>query len=71
MLDKKGVFKIFTKFAGTHLCQSLFYNKVAGLRAATLLKNRVWQRCFPVNFPKFLRTPFYKTPPVAASVSHL
>ena len=24
-------------------------------------------RCFPVNFVKFLRTPFYGTPPVAAS----
>ena len=25
---------------------------------ATLLKNRLWHRCFPVNFTKFLRTPF-------------
>ena len=23
--------------------------------------------CFPVNFAKFSRTPFYRTPPVAAS----
>ena len=28
------------------------------LKLATLLKNRLWHRCFPVNFPKFLRTPF-------------
>ena len=28
------------------------------LRPATLLKNRLWHRCFPVNFKKFLRTPF-------------
>ena len=28
------------------------------LRLATLLKKRLWQRCFPVNFAKFLRTPF-------------
>ena len=27
-------------------------------RAATLLKKRLWQRCFPVNFAKFLSTPF-------------
>ena len=27
---------------------------------ATLLKKRLWQRCFPVNFAKFLRTPFLK-----------
>ena len=29
---KKGVFKNFAKFTGKHLCQSLFFNKVAGLR---------------------------------------
>ena len=35
-----------------------FFNKVAGLRPATLLKKRLWHRCFAVNFAKFLRTPF-------------
>ena len=39
------------------MSQPLF-NKVAGLRPATLLKKRLWHRCFPVNFAKFLRTPF-------------
>ena len=29
------------------------------LRPATLLKKRLWHRCFPVNFVKFLRTPFF------------
>ena len=28
-----------------------------GLRSATLLKKRLWHKCFPVNFAKFLRTP--------------
>ena len=28
-------------------------------RPATLLKKRLWHRCFPVNFVKFLRTPFF------------
>ena len=28
------------------------------LRPATLLKKRLWHRCFPVNFAKFLKTPF-------------
>ena len=27
-------------------------------RAFLLLKKRLWQRCFPVNFAKFLRTRF-------------
>ena len=28
------------------------------LRSATLLKKRLWRRCFLVNFAKFLETPF-------------
>ena len=55
---KKGVFRNFIKVTGKHLYQSLFFNNVAGLRPATLLENRLWHRCFPVNFVKFLRTPF-------------
>ena len=55
-----GVLRNFTKFTGKHLCQSLFYNNVAGARPATLLKKRLWYWWFPVNFVKFLRTPFYK-----------
>ena len=32
------------------------------------LKKRLWHRCFPVNFVKFLRTPFfYRTPLVGGS----
>ena len=55
---KKGVLRNFAKFTGKHMRQSHFFNKIAGLRAATLLKKRLWHRCFPVNFSKFLRTPF-------------
>ena len=40
---KKGVLENFAKFLGKHLCQSLFFNKVAGLRPATLLKKRLAQ----------------------------
>ena len=65
---KKGVFENFAKFIGKHLWQSIFINKVAGLRLATLLRKRLWHRWFPVNYAKFLRTPFiYRTPPEAAS----
>ena len=55
---QKGVFRNFTKFTGKNLCQGLFFNNVAGLRPATLLKKRLWHRCFPVNFKKFLKTFF-------------
>ena len=47
---KKRVLRNFTKFRRKHLCQSLFFNKLAGLR----------HRCFPVHFAKFLRTPFLR-----------
>ena len=54
---EKDVLRNFIKFTGKHLCQSLFFNKVANLRPATYQK-RDWHRCFPVNFAKFHRTPF-------------
>ena len=57
---QKGVLKNFTKFPGKHLCKSLFFNKTVGLRSATLLKKRLWHRCFPVNF---VTSFFYRTPP--------
>ena len=53
---KKSVLRNFAKFTRKHLCQSLLFNK--GLRLATLLKKRLWRRCFLVNFTKFLRKPF-------------
>ena len=35
---RKGVLRNFAKFTGKHQRKSLFFNKVAGLRPATLLK---------------------------------
>ena len=58
---KKGVLGNLTKFTGKHLSQSLFFNKIVGLRPAILLNKRLWHRCFPVNFVKFLRTPFLQS----------
>ena len=50
---KKGVLRNFAKSTGKHLCQKLFFNKIA-----TLLKKSLWHRCFPVNFEQFLKKPF-------------
>ena len=50
---KKGVLRNFAKFTGKNTC-----TRVGGLRADTLLKKRLWHRCFSVNFAKFLRTCF-------------
>ena len=46
VFGKKGALRNFAKFTGKHLCQSLFFNKVAGLRPATLLKKRLWHSVF-------------------------
>ena len=55
---RKGVLRYFKKFTGKHLCQSLLFNKVAGLRTVTLLKKRFWYKCFTANFSKFLKNTF-------------
>ena len=55
----RGVLRNFSKFTGKQLCQSLFFNKVAGLSPATLLRKRLWHWCFAVNFSKFRRTPVF------------
>ena len=69
MFCEKGVLRNFTKFTRKHLCQSLFFNKVAGPRPATLLKKRLWHRClFSCEFCEISKNNFsYRTPLVAAS----
>ena len=50
---KKGVLNNFTKFTGKHLCQNLFFNKVAG-----------W-RVFSCEFFEISKNTFsYRTPPL-------
>ena len=56
---KRGVLRNFAKLTRKHLRQILFFNKVAGLRPATLLQKSLWHRYFPVNFMKFLRTAIF------------
>ena len=43
------------------MSESLFWQD-SGLRHATLLKKRLWHRCFPANFVKFSEHLFYRTP---------
>ena len=68
---RKVVLRNFAKSSRNHLWQSLFFDKVVGLKPATLLKKRLWHRPSPLNFVKYLRTPFfYRTPLVAASARY-
>ena len=60
---KKGVLVNFTKFTGKHLCWSLIFNKVAGLRPESLLKNRLQHRCFPLNLINLFKNRFLKEHP--------
>ena len=58
MFCKKSLLRNCAKFTEKHLRQSFLFNKVAGLKPVDLLRKRLWYRSFPVNFVKFLRTPF-------------
>ena len=58
MFCKKGVYRNFVKCTGKYLCQSLFFKWSCRLESCGFIKKRLWHRCFPVNFAKFLRTPF-------------
>ena len=60
---KKVVLENFAKFTRKYLCLSVLFNKVVGLTPATLLKKRLWHRCFPVSFAKLSRTLCYRPPP--------
>ena len=57
MFYKKRVLRNFTKFTGKYLFQRLFFNKVAGLRPATLLKNESLNQLFSCKFCKISKTP--------------
>ena len=52
---KKGILRNFTKFTGERLCQSLFFNKVAGLHPWKRQKTRfsdVFRKCSPATLLK-------------------
>ena len=53
MFCKIDALRNFAKFTEKHLCQRLFFNKVTGLRAATLLKMSFWHKCFLVILQNF------------------
>ena len=58
---KKGALRNFAKFTGKHLCQSLFFNKVAGQETLA--------QVISCEFCEISKNTFsYRTTPVAASV---
>ena len=67
MFCSKGVLRNFAKFTGKHLLQSLFFNKVAGVRPATVL-----EKVFSCEFGKISKNILpHRTPLVAASADRI
>ena len=59
MFFKIGVLKNLANFTRkTSVLESLF-KKTGGLKAWRFIKKRLQHKCFPVNFHKFLKTPFF------------
>ena len=55
---KSALWEISQKSQGKVCAGISSLDKVKLCRSATLLKKRLWRRCFLVNFAKFVRTPF-------------
>ena len=57
---KKGVLKNFRKFTGKHLRQSLFFNKIGGLRpvACNFIKKETLAQVFSCEFCEISKNTF-------------
>ena len=55
----KGVLKIFAKFTGKYLFQSLLINKDAGIRPETLLKKETLAQVFSCEFCEISKNIFF------------
>ena len=56
---KKVVLVNFAKFTGKHLCQNLFFNKVAVLRPAGLLEKETLAQVFSCEFYEINKNNFF------------
>ena len=55
----KVVLKNFQNSQENICARASFWIKLQTWSPTTLLKYKLWSRCFPVNFAKFLRKPFF------------
>ena len=58
---KKGVLVNFAKLTGIHLCQGLFFNKVAGLRpeACNFIKKKTLTQMYSCEFCEIYKNTFF------------
>ena len=54
---RRSVKKVFLEISQNSL-ENTCHRASFLIKLQTLFKKRLWHRCFPVNFAKFLRTPF-------------
>ena len=61
MFCKKCVLRNFAKFTGKHLCQSLFFDKVAGLKpeAYNFIKKEILAQVFSCEFCIISKNTFF------------
>ena len=61
LFHEKGVLGSFIKFTGKHLCQSLFFTKVAGLMpdACSFIKKETLAQVFSCEFCEISRNTFF------------
>ena len=68
-----GVLKKFAKFTRKHLCQTLFFSKVAGLRpkACNFIEKETLVQVFTFEFWEIFKNTFFnRTPRVAALIMY-
>ena len=56
---KKDGFRNFAKFTGKHMCQSLFFNKVAGLQPCKIIKKETLAQVIPCKFCEISKNTFF------------
>ena len=56
MFCQKSLLKSFVKFTKKHLSLRVSFYQSCRSQACNFVKNRLWHRCFLMNFVKFLRT---------------
>ena len=61
---KKGVYRNFAKCTGKHLCQSFFFNKVAGLspESCNFIKKETLTKVFSCEFCETSQNTFFTEP---------
>ena len=67
---RKVVLENFAKFIGEHLCQAIFFNKVAYRRPATLFEKKILMWLFSCEFYEISKSKYvYRIPPMPAAYS--